>query len=68
MENSSWEFAKKSSQYHFDTTVFDPRWDQLQGIGRFEGNWSDELNQVIETAEPTSWRTRLKTKSLLLVP
>ena len=62
---SSWEFAKKTSQYHFDTTVLDSRWDQLQGLGRFEGDWSQELAEVLETAEPTTWRTRLK--SLLLV-
>jgi hypothetical protein len=50
-ETSSWEFAKKTSQYHFDTTVLDSRWDQLQGLGRFEGDWSQELAEVLETAE-----------------
>lgn len=67
-ETSSWEFAKKTSQYHFDTTVLDSRWDQLQGLGRFEGDWSQELAEVLETAEPTTWRTRLKTKKFTVSP
>ena len=68
MENSSWEFAKKSSQYHFDTALFDPRWDQLQGLGRFEGDWSKELAEVLETAEPATWRTRLNNRRHTLSP
>lgn len=67
-ENSSWEFAKKNSQYHFDTDVFDPRWDQLHGIGRFEGNWQEELEEVILNAEPATWRTRLRNKRYTVSP
>ena len=68
MENSSWEFAKKTSQYHFDPTVFDPRWDQLHGIGRFEGDWSKELDEVKAIAEPATWRTRLRNKRYTVSP
>lgn len=57
---SSWEYTKKLSSYHFDPSLFDPRWDQLQGVGRFNGDWSAELNEVIKNAEPATWRTRLK--------
>ena len=59
MENSSWDIRKSKSQYHFDAALFDPRWDQLQRLGRFEGDWSQELAEVLATAEPTTWRTRL---------
>jgi hypothetical protein len=65
---SSWRFTKQFSQYHFDPAVFDPRWDQLQGIGRFEGDWSQELAEVLETAEPATWRTRLDNKRYTLSP
>ena len=68
IENSSWAFAKKSSQYHFDTEVFDPRWDQLHGLGRFEGDWSQELAEVLATAEPATWRTRLNNRRHTLSP
>jgi hypothetical protein len=68
MENSSWEFTKKNSQYHFDSNVFDPRWDQLQGLGRFEGDWSQELAEVLTTAEPATWRTRLNNRRHTLSP
>ena len=65
---SSWRFTKQSSQYHFDTALFDPRWDQLHGLGRFEGDWSQELAEVLATAEPTTWRTRLDNKRYTLSP
>lgn len=67
-EDSSWEFTKQSSQYHFDTALFDPRWDQLHGLGRFEGNWDQELAEVLATAEPATWRTRLKNKRYTISP
>lgn len=67
-ETSSWEYTKKLSSYHFDTTLFDARWDLLQGLGRFEGNWITELNEVIQTAQPTTWRTRLKGQKYQVSP
>ena len=58
-EISNWEYTKKTSAYHFDNTIMDYRWDALQGVGRFEGDWSAELAESIQTAEPVTWRTRL---------
>ena len=58
-EISNWEYTKKTSAYHFDNNIIDPRWDLIQGIGRFEGDWSVELAEAIRTAEPVTWRTRL---------
>jgi hypothetical protein len=59
---SNWEHTKKTSAYHFDNNVIDARWDLLQGVGRFEGNWSAELAESIKSAEPVTWRTRLRGK------
>lgn len=67
-ETSSWEYTKRLSSYHFDATEFDPRWDQIQGVGRFEGDWTNELADVIGTAQPATWRTRLKGQKYQVSP
>ena len=46
---SAWEFSKKTSRYHFRTDVIDPRWDCVQGIGRFVGDWTQELEPLSYT-------------------
>jgi len=61
MTISNWETQKAKSAYHFDTKVIDPRWDTVIGIGRVVGDWQDEIDQVLETAKPVTWRTRPKT-------
>lgn len=62
MENkSNWEMLKSKSIYHFDNWKIDHRWDCIQGIGKFLGDWSVELAEVIETAKPATWRTRSET-------
>ena len=43
---SAWEHSKKTSRYHFRTDVIDPRWDCVIGIGRFVGDWTQELEQA----------------------
>lgn len=55
---SSWEMLKSKSAYHFDNWKTDQRWDCVQGIGKFIGNWETELESVIKSAHPVSWRTR----------
>lgn len=58
---SNWELTKSQSAYHFDNRKTDPRWDCVKGLGRFTSNWDKELEQVIESAKPVSWRTRSET-------
>ena len=55
---SAWEFSKKTSRYHFRTDVIDPRWDCVQGIGRFVGAWPQELEQAEASATPVNLATR----------
>lgn len=55
---SSWDSTRQQSGYHFDTATRDPRWDTVIGLGRFHGDWQDELNMVIERSRPTTWETR----------
>ena len=55
---SNWSMTKEKSIYHFDNWKTDQRWDCVLGIGRFLGDWSTELEQVISSAHPVTWRTR----------
>jgi len=48
---SAWEFSKKTSRYHFRTDIIDPRWDCVQGLGRFVGDWTQELEQAEANAQ-----------------
>jgi len=55
---SNWEITKARSQYHFDTTKWNPKWDTVQQLGHIEPNWTVELAQAIEDSQPVTWRTR----------
>ena len=55
---SSWDETAANSNYHFDSTRMDPRWDNVIGLGNFTGNWDTELAEVIANAEPATWATR----------
>jgi hypothetical protein len=55
---SNYEFTKLTSKYHFDPFGNDNRWDTAVGLGRFTGNWEDELAPLIERAQPKTWRNR----------
>jgi len=57
---SNWELQKAKSQYHFDNTKFDPLWDKITELGRFEGDWTKEVNDAINSARPATWRNRSK--------
>jgi len=59
--NSNWEIQRAKSKYHFDNTVIDPVFDDIQQYGRFVGDWRDEINQVLSSAKPRTWRNRSKT-------
>lgn len=63
MENelSNWEMLKAKSAYHFDNWTTDHRWDTVVGVGKFMGDWSVEVAEVIKTAKPVTWRTRSET-------
>ena len=57
---SNWEIQKAKSTYHFDNFKMDPKYDCVIPIGRFDGDWSAELEEAINTARPVTWRTRDK--------
>jgi hypothetical protein len=66
--NSDWELTKKRSQYHFDNTIMDPRWDTVQHLGSVEPSWLSELPEAIDNSKPVTWRTRGKENDPLARP
>jgi len=56
--NSSWDFTKAVSAYHFNSSVTDPRWDTVIGLGRFTPVWQDKLDYIVNNSEPATWATR----------
>lgn len=63
MISSSWQETRARSQYHFDAKKLDPRWDCIQYLGRFVGDWQQELTRACCQSRPATWATRgYKTK------
>lgn len=58
MTQSNWEITRARSQYHFDTTQLDPRWDTVQQLGYIQPTWDTELAKAIAASKPVTWRTR----------
>jgi hypothetical protein len=59
-EQSSWELTKQHSSYHFDNFKFDPDQDKVTTLGNIDPFWKEELDTIIESAQPKTWRTRGK--------
>lgn len=55
---SNWDTVKERTSYHFDSFKNDPAYDNMKYVGRFEGEWSEELKQAIENSQEVTWRTR----------
>lgn len=55
---SSWEETKKRSQYHFDTSIMDPKWDAAILLGNIQPTWKEDLASIIEKSKPSTWATR----------
>lgn len=55
---SAWETTRARSEYHFDTEKWNPKWDRVERVGYIEPCWTEELNTVINNAQPVTWRTR----------
>jgi hypothetical protein len=55
---SSWDTTKHRSQYHFDTSTMDERFDTNEYLGNVGNNWQEEVAQAVANARPATWRTR----------
>jgi len=54
--NSSWQWCVDHSRYHFDNSRHDQPDEWFQVLGRFVGNWSEEVAQA--QGKPITWATR----------
>lgn len=55
---SNWEITKQRSQYHFDSSLVDPRWDTVTLVKQISNTWANELQSAIDASHPVTWRTR----------
>lgn len=65
MTQSAWEITKARSQYHFDNSIMDPRWDTVTLVKQFANTWASELQAAVDASHPVTWRTRGKTGDAL---
>lgn len=55
---SNWDKTAPRTDYHFDAFKNDPAYDSMRYIGKFVGNWQQELQDTIENSRTVTWRTR----------
>ena len=55
---SSWEWAKAHSKYHFDINKEEKLGDWFDILGRFEGDWEEETQKLIDNTHHINWATR----------
>lgn len=56
---SSWEWTRARSRYHFDYTRRDQPGEYYFPLGRFVGDWTEELADAMERmTSPITWATR----------
>lgn len=57
--DSSWEWTRAHSKYHFDYTRHDREGEWITPLGRFVGDWSKEVADTIaKQLDPITWATR----------
>ena len=54
--DSSWQWCVDHSNYHFDNRRVEKTGEWFQVLGRFVGNWADEVQQA--HGQPITWATR----------
>ena len=52
---SNWDKLKPELTNHFDAFKNDP-YDGMKYVGRFVGDWKDELQQTIDNSKEITWR------------
>jgi hypothetical protein len=54
--DSSWQWCVDHSNYHFDNRRVDNVGEWYQVLGRFEGDWSEDVKRA--SGKPITWATR----------
>lgn len=55
---SNWEISREKSKYHFDSKRLDPPESVMAYLGHIEPTWLQDLQDIIEHAQPATWATR----------
>ena len=56
--NSSWDWCVEHSNYHFDNSRHDQEGEWYTRLGKFQGNWAGEIQDLKEKTKPITWATR----------
>jgi hypothetical protein len=59
-EEDMMRYIMERSAYHYDPDRQDYRFDTVQGLGQFSGDWSDEVETLINTSSPCTLANRGK--------
>lgn len=57
---SSYEYTKTFSNYHFDKFKEESEGDWYHKLGRFVGDWSDDVTKIIEKSKELGWDQQTK--------
>lgn len=60
---SRYEYSKSTSNYHFDETIDDDVNPPFIKIGRFNGEWKDDIKIMESSIRPNTYHTRMKGKT-----
>jgi hypothetical protein len=55
---SSWQWTVDNSDYHFDYTRHDQPGEWFTQLGKYSGEWTQELETLMEASNPITWRSR----------
>lgn len=55
---SSWDWARDHSEYHFNNQNRDRLGEWFDILGRFVGDWNQDLEQISARSSPITWATR----------
>jgi len=56
--NSSWDWCVEHSNYHFDNSRHDQEGEWYTRLGKFQGDWTSEVQDLKEKTKPITWATR----------
>ena len=57
---SSYEYTKNFSNYHFDKFKVEDEGEWYHKLGRFVGNWSDQVEKIVEKSRELGWDEQTK--------
>lgn len=56
--DSNWEWCRQHSRYHFDYSRKDVEGEWYHRVGRFVGDWGQDLQRMRADHRPITWATR----------